>query len=498
MKLELITNQEIINLNFTNRILSLPEANIRLANTSFDLPLLFYTLYLQIKNKINNNTILNFSLPFEIISREWDGLLNLTLTYGNIFNFTFTPPANTKTTTLCNQSLTSIYNFYLSLFNCFNNYFSPSPLSLSNFIFYKYEPYDTSFIDFLNQLSEFGYLWFIDFQNNSLPKLSFVDITNLPTPIETITHFSDISITTEYPLYNTVKLIKEPDTNNLPTEIILDKENPCFTLPFPISTMGIGFTVEWSEGPFPYVLYFDGLGGIGGQVSQLATSLRNMNATGKQVEDCQGRYKFLIRGIFACGCCINVLRDVCDRYDSQTETVDCGCSQDCISCYGFPLDNNCVREIRIEPSGAYGIQQLSKNTKVKINLNWQYICLTPSERPDCLLTGSDFSFNNSLLTHTISIANKYSCNIAPYEIRISNINNFLWNRFIQYQTFKATKKKRIIRLSNPIFNSLKLGYTYNISLPQNLTLTNCLLVEYNISTDDKGGWSLNAVFEQYL
>ncbi|MGB9637948.1 MAG: hypothetical protein ACPL1F_01435 [bacterium] len=496
MILELQTNNEIINLNFNHSLMNLPTADIRIASSSIDYPTLFYFLILRILNKLTNNYSLSLNLNFEITNRSWDGLLNLNLIYGNIFNFTFTPPSNTKITTLCNQSITSIYNFYLSLLNCFTSYFSASPIYLSNYIFYKYEPYDTSLLDFLNQLEQFGYFWFLEFKDNILPKLSLVDILNLPTSIETINMFSNINISTEYPLYNTVKLVKEPDTDNLPKEIILDKENPCITLPYPISTMGISYTVIHTEGPYPYVLYFDGKGGIGGQVSELASSLRDMNAVGKQVEDCQGRYKFLIRGVAACACCMNVIRDICDRYDSQTETTDCGCSSDCMSCFGFPLDNNCVSEIRIEPAGAFGIQQLSKNTKVKIHLDWSYICLSPSNTPDCLITGHDAEFRNTLLTHLITVNNKYSCNVAPYEIRISNINDLLWERFKQYQSFKSIKKKRVITLENPILNQLSLGYTYDIRL-NNVVFNKCLLTSYTIQTTSKG-WSLNATFEQYI
>lgn len=413
---------------------------------------------------------------FDIVTQRWDGKLNLELSYAKDISF---PPRKTSpTTTLCNVSLTSIHNYFITLYNCLFQYFS-SMQFVNNGKVFRFDPVNMSFLDWLNYLSEFGYYWYIDWTPSTKPSLVINHYTN-QTSSGTILGGKSITIDNIILPYKSIQIIKEPYDDNIPREIVITGEEPCIELDFEISPYGI--IVAGKSGDDVDVLFFNETGDKIWRCDfvQLGSCLS------RTFTDCKKQYSHTIAAscsssCFACGSNYH-----CGKIKIGEGSV--GCSDN-------PNTSNCVKQIRMYKQGCTYEDNLSPSDYVRLIFNLSQLC--SSSTSDCIITNNaDNAFDKSLKIHTININKPGYCNNAPYEIRISNIDSGLWNTVINYHTNITAKHKRIIRISNPITNDiLQVGRWYNVVI-NNQTLL-CLLSSMSIEASYKS-FSVDIVLENYV
>jgi hypothetical protein len=340
---------------------------------------------------------------------------------------------------------------------------------------FSYDVGNTSIIDFLNYLENFGYYWFIVNHNFE----SYLRVNQYNNPIywdssrKLIFGYSDFSYEDNYPEYKQIQLIKEPNTDNLKRRYVLDNSNPCVITDTPFKDFNI-----ISRNPANvYVLAFTDDGKIYGEYNSFGSAIQTSGCASQSVSDCNGKYAFTFRGSSNCSAPCQTAT-ICGRQDLEIgQTVDCNGPI-------YATYNDCKTQIKIVYPCSAG---LPPNTRVEIEIT--DFCDIDNT---CIITNTtDRQFNESLIQEIITISNyPISCNQAPYVISISNINSTLWNMFkAYYQTISKTK--RIVKISNPITNTiLKVGYYYDILLPDNTILSDFLLESMNIDSSGKIDLSL--------
>ena len=450
--------------SYSNSIKNLPTFTIKSKDniSSFN-----FNIQFNIQDINNNIEIINETpkSSYTLTRKVFNGIYQYDLVYGVFLRYSNT----TKTTTQCKLSLLGIFNYLLTIYPCFTNYFNGHNIPNIGKVF-SYDVGNTSIIDFLNYLENFGYYWFIENENFT----SYLKVNQYSNPIykdsnkKLIFGYSEFSYEDSYPEYYQIQLIKEPNTDNLKRRYVLDNSNPCVITDTPFK----GFNIISRNPSNVYVLAFTDDGKIYGEYNSFGSAVQSTGCVSQSVSDCKGKYSFTFRGSSYCSSpCDTAI--ICGRQDLETgEVVDC--NGDIYASY-----DDCKTQLKLVYPCSAG---LPPNTRVEIEIT--DFCNIDNT---CLITNAtDRSFNESLIKETITISNyPISCNQSPYVISISNIDNTLWNMFkAYYQTISKTK--RTIKISNPITNTiLKVGYFYDILLSDNTILNDFLLESMNIDSSGK-------------
>jgi hypothetical protein len=455
--------------SYSNSIKNLPTFSIK---SKDNISGFSFGIHLDIKDVNNDIEIVNEKpkSSYTLTRKAFNGIYQYDLVYANFLRYSNT----TKTTTQCKLSLLGIFNYLLTTYPCFTTFFNGHNIPNIGQVF-SYDVGNTSIIDFLNYLENFGYYWFIENYNFT----SYLRVNQYNNPIywdssrKLIFGYSDFSYEDNYPEYQQIQLIKEPNTDNLKRRYVLDNSNPCITTDTPFKD----FTIISRNPANVYVLAFTDDGKIYGEWGGFGSAVQTTGCVSHSVSDCNGKYTFTFRGIVPCSSPCQTAT-ICGRQDLETgETVNC---------YGaiYATYDDCKTQIKLVHPCSAG---LPPNTRVEIEIT--DFCNIDNA---CIITNTtDRQFNESLQREIITISSyPISCNQAPYVISISNIDATLWNMFkAYYQTISITK--RTIRISNPITNTiLKVGYFYNILLPDNTLLNDCLLESINIDSSGRIDLSL--------
>lgn len=484
-------NNDILTLNLSTKINELPNANIQLKNTMITYPSNTYFLSLSIK-EFNYFPayipILNISAPFDIITTTWNGYLTLNTTFASYLAFPFAVNPTTPTQTLCSYTPLQILNYFLTAYSCISNYFD-----LVSFLYnvsllkvYRFEP-NISFLDYLNFLQQFGFYWFIDWITSYRPRLYINHRLNYINK-GNVVGGSKITITSENPKYNALKLIKEAYDDNIPRTITIKGDNPCVDIP----------AIQPNPSAIQILQNNNNLGVIGfnetGNKFVLYTGVDVGQCAGRTISDCNNQYahSFVNESISNCSNpnCMPAGLNV--RYCGSYKVGGEGAGSS-ILCNWTWNTGECITKIKIFAQGCTFEDNFPPTVQVVIKINTNYLC----SPPPCIITNdTEYNFDKTQKAILISIPNNIPCNIAPYEITLQNINEALWNLAVNYYTFISQRPKRTIRIENPIFdNKPNVGYFYNIVLG-NYTFNNCLLTSFEINTSDKG-WTTTAEFEYY-
>jgi len=462
------SNNTFLNLSFSQNINELPSLNLTIDNSNVFLPsntfpVSFSTDFLKVEGF------------FDIINQRWDGKLTLELSYAK--DITFSPRKTSPSVTLCNISLTSIHNYFLTIYNCWSNYFSSIQFSNNGKIF-RFDPVNMSFVDWLNYLGEFGYYWYVDWTSQVKPALVIRHYTN-QTASGVILGGKSISIDNVILPYNSIQIVKETYDDNIPREITITGENPCIELDFEIDPSGIIIVGSSSD---VGVLFFNETGDKiwGCQFVQLNS------CQSRVFTDCKKQYSHTIsqncsNPCFACG----------SNYHCGKIKIGVGS----VGCQDSPNTSNCVKQIRMYKQGCTFEDNLLPTDYVTLRFDLSKLC--SSSALDCIVTNDfDSNFDKKLLVHTININKPSFCNTSPYEIRIANIDASLWNTVINFHTNITAKHKRIIKISNPITNDiLQVGKWYNVIIGDQSLL--CLLTSLFLEADYKS-FSVEVTLENYV
>jgi hypothetical protein len=450
--------------SYSNSIKNLPTFTIKSKEniSSFN-----FNIQLDVRD-INNDIEIVKEKPkssYTLIRKSFNGIYQYDLVYANFLRYSNT----TKTTTQCKLSLLGIFNYLLTIYPCFTNFFDGHNIPNVGQVF-SYDVGNTSIIDFLNYLENFGYYWFIENEDFK----SYLKVNQYSNPIyrdsnrKLIFGYSDFSYEDNYPEYKQIQLIKEPNTDNLKRRYVLDNSNPCIITDNPFKD----FTIISRKPANVYVLAFTDDGKIYGEYNSFGSAVQATGCVSQSVSDCKSKYVFTFRGSSSCSSPCNTAT-ICGRQDLETgEAVDCNGAI-------YASYNDCKTQIKLVYPCSAG---LPPDTSVEIEIT--DFCNVDDT---CIITNkTDRQFNESLIKEIIDISNyPISCNQAPYVISISNIDNTLWNMFkAYYQTISKTK--RVIRISNPITNTiLKVGYFYDILFLNNTILTDFLLESMNIDSSGR-------------
>lgn len=464
-KLNILSGSLIESFSYRNSINNLPNANVRVLNIGNDLIL---RLWLR---EINTEFIkVTPKASFDIISRNWNKIWSLDLVYSNFMKY----PPKQKTQTQCKLSLLGVMNYILSFYPQFSSYINNHNIPNIGKI-YRYDFNDIGIIGYLQYLEEFGYYWFIDMENSNLV-LNRYDNVIYKESNHLVSKYSNIMIRDIFPEYKNIYLIKEPYSDNLEREIVLDASNPCVVLNNPARN----YTII-SSTPGTYLLAFTVNGDkIGGQFNEFSSALQNTSCVSQSITDCQNKYTFTFRGTTLCNAPCNTAV-ICSRTENETgNTVDCN------------------GNIYISP-GVDCIGQLKMVLPCNLTFTNQKIVVRLSDFCDvdlnCILDGVDYDFDKKQLTTLIS-SNLNLPDVNPASISFSNIDSVIWNLIIQYYQLK-TKVKRIYTLSNPVCNGkLEVGYFYDV-LINNIIRSNLLLEELEIQGNENS-FNITATFSEYI
>jgi hypothetical protein len=431
-----------------------------------------FSIQLDIKDINNDIEIINEKpkSTYTLTKKSFNDIYQYDLVYGIFLRY----PNSTKTTTQCKLSLLGIFNYLLTIYPCFTTFFNGHNIPNVGQVF-SYDVGNTSIIDFLNYLENFGYYWFIVNHNFE----SYLRVNQYNNPIywdsdrKLIFGYSDFSYEDNFPEYKQIQLIKEPNTDSLKRRYVLDNANPCIITDTPFKD----FNVISRNPANVYVLAFTDDGKIYGEYNSFGSAVQLSGCISQSVNDCNGKYTFTFRGSSNCSAPCQTAT-ICGRQDLETgEVVDCNGPI-------YATYDDCKTQIKLVYPCSAG---LPLNTRVEIEIT--DFCNVDN---NCIITNTtDRQFNESLVKETITISNyPISCNQAPYVISISNINSVLWNMFkAYYQTISKTK--RVVKISNPITNTiLKTGYFYDILLPDNTILSDFLLESMNIDSSGRIDLSL--------
>ncbi len=465
-KLNILSGSLIESFSYRNSINNLPNANVRvLNNIGNDL---IFRLWLR---EINTEFIkVTPKASFDIISRNWNKIWSLDLVYSNFMKY----PPKQKTQTQCQLSLLGVMNYILSFYPQFSSYINNHNIPNIGKI-YRYDFNDIGIIGYLQYLEEFGYYWFIDMENSNLV-LNRYDNVIYKESNHLVSKYSNIMIRDIFPEYKNIYLIKEPYSDNLEREIVLDASNPCVVLNNPARN----YTIILST-PDTYLLAFTVNGDkIGGQFNEFSSALQSTSCAAVSVADCQNKYTFLFRGIASCDSPCNSAA-ICSRIENET---------------GYTVD--CNGNIYISP-GVDCIGQLKMVLPCNLTFTNQKIVVRLSDfcgvDSNCILDGVDYDFDKKQLTTLIS-SNLNLPDVNPASISFSNIDSVIWNLIIQYYQLK-TKVKRIYTLSNPVCNGkLEVGYFYDV-LINNKIRSNLLLEELEIQGNENS-FNITATFSEYI
>lgn len=165
-------------------------------NTVSDFNIIFsgntadYTLFI-------NDSIL-YGLEFNLVSKSTDN--NLEYVMFNKFNRVIC----NKTMTLCQSYISSILNYFNNNLNLPSGYRGLGSIDY-NFIFGRIDLDNTTLIDFLNSLEDYGLYWFIDYRNGYI----YIKRYDNFTPSGNIKIIGDYSINVEKREFQGIKVIKE-------------------------------------------------------------------------------------------------------------------------------------------------------------------------------------------------------------------------------------------------------------------------------------------------